>query len=117
MMMEAASRTLLVLREGAELLISPFYWSVTWLLNRILGHFKPYVGIEYVEQPPDCDVFEDWVPVMATALMFYFILVMIFFSVESRLNPDPVMHPYEAWNLPEEEKDVLSKTPSQHLWI
>ena len=98
--MKAASATLLVLREKTQLLLTPFYWSVTWLLNRILGHFTPYVGIEYKE-PPDSDMFEDWGAVMATVLMMFFILAMIIFAMESRLTPDRMKQPYESLTLPE----------------
>ena len=103
MMWKAASKTLLVLREGVELLTRPFYWSVTWLLKQILGSFELYIGIEHVEQPPDCDVFEDWTSVMVILLMMFFILAMIFFFVESRLTPKPVRHPFEAWKFPKDE--------------
>ena len=93
MIFEAASKTLVGIREGAALLIKPFYWSVTWLLNRILGSFTLYVGIEYEEQPPDCGLYGDWISVMVTLLMFFIILAMIFFALESRLTPNPPRPP------------------------
>ena len=73
MVLETASSTFLAVRDRAKLLLKPFYWSVTWLLNRILGNFQLYVGIGYEEVPPDCDAFEDWISIMATALMMFFI--------------------------------------------
>ena len=97
--LEAASRTLLGIREGAKLVLSPFYWSVTWLLNQILGSFTLYVGIGH-EEPPDSDVSEDWPPVVATALMLFFILAIVIFSLEWRLAPDPLRYTPEDLELP-----------------
>ena len=103
--LEAASRTLLGIREGAKLVLSPFYWSVTWLLNQILGSFTLYVGIGH-EEPPDSDVSEDWPPVVATALMLFFILAIVIFSLEWRLAPDPLRCTPEDLELP---KDATSE--------
>ena len=65
--MDFAARTVTLLRD---VLVSPFYMSVTWLLNKILGSFSLYVGIEHKEMPPepDCSLCEDWIIFMALAV-------------------------------------------------
>ena len=92
-----ASRALTVLQDRLFIVINPFYRSVTWLLNQILGSFSLYVGIERkLDPPPDSSIFVDWIPVFAMALLFLVYVAIIFFLVESWLAEGPVKHPHEA---------------------
>ena len=102
---EAASTTLSYLRDG---LIRPLFWNVTWMLNKLLGQFKPYVGIgqnfplmrKYELPPwePDCSMLMDWIPVVALVLCFLYSLALIIIVVEARRTPGPGHYPEDHSN-------------------
>ena len=67
--------------------------TVTWLLNKILGSFSLYVGIEHKEMPPepDCSLDMDWIPLIVLAVLLLYsmactivIVDAIFTTLEER---------------------------------
>ena len=102
---EVTSRSLSYLREE---LVRPLFWNVTWMLNKILGSFRPYVAIgqnyplmriyELPPWEPDCSMLKDWIPVVALVLCFLYSLALIMIILETRPASGPGHYPKDLSN-------------------
>ena len=106
-----------------EGLFGPMYKSVTWLLNQILGHFIPYVGIGsnyplmrvYQLPPwePDCSVLMDWLLVVILAFLLLYSMAITFIIMEARRAPDLADNLPEDNELPITEEDLAEDPPEE----
>ena len=120
---QAASRIYEAATFVRDGLLGPLYISVTWMLNKILGHFSPYIGLEHKPDyplmriyglppwEPDCSLLIEWLLVVALVLVFFYSLAITFFILEARrdrhLARFPPQHYYPQ--PPEEEVPPLSE--------
>ena len=107
---EVTVSTLSFLRDE---LLRPLYMSVTWMLNKLLGCFSPYIGIEQsyplmltheLSPPePDCSILMDWIPFVALVFGIFYSLAIMIIVVEARRAPGPGKYPEDHSNDPPTE--------------
>lgn len=121
---QAASRIFLSKSASfvRERLLGPVYLSVTWMLNKILGHFSPYVGVEYKKNyplmkvyqfppwEPDCSLLMDWVLVIALGFIFFYSLAIAFYILRTRRARHVAMFPQE---LPVTDEESAEDSPEE----